>query len=331
MQRNYVIENAQIVSALKSPKIFILIVNYNGFEDTVNCLASLRKVHYPNFDILVIDNASTNDSIKEISRWLDSTSLPYTVFDGSSQFTIKHKVTLITSRNNLGFGGANNVGIKIALKQKVPFVLLLNNDTVVEPDFLDHMIETIRSSDRIGIVGGKIYHMSDKEKIWYCGGWIDYIRGCAYHVEKDLSGKIETTLVTGCLALLNLEAVKTVGIFDERFFLNIEDWDLSFRMRQAGWKLIVDTDAIIYHRISGSIGGPKSLRNQYYFHRNRLLFFYKHLHKIHKMFFFFSQAFIIIPLWILKELSRRNLTDIKAFTLGTYDFLSKHFGKSERV
>ena len=315
-----------------NPKVYILLINYNGHDDTIKCLKSLLKITYDNYNILIIDNASKNNSLAKICAWLESSSVTCNVFHSDNDnLTINKEVTIIKSDINLGFGGANNIGFRIASMNNVPLVLLLNNDTIVQEDFLDRLVNTAVKNERTGMVGGKIYVMNSHRKIWYCGGWVDYVKGVAYHIEEDLDGKIETTLITGCLALINMTGIKDVGFFDERFFLNVEDWDLSYRMRKAGWRLIIDTSAIISHKGSGSIGGPGSLKNLYYFHRNRLLFFSKHLSPTRKALFFLCQTVLIIPAWIIKQVFIGDLVQIKAFILGTSDYVRGRFGKSRRV
>lgn len=313
------------------PRVYILLINYNGHDDTIECLNSLSGITYDNYNILVVDNASEKGSVVRICNWLEANSVSYDVFESDQKnIPIVSKVTVIKSNANLGFGGANNIGLKIALDNDAPLVLLLNNDTVVQKDFLEHLVNTAMSNGKT-IVGGKIYYMNNHKKIWYCGGLIDFIRGAAYHIEEDMNGTFEVPLITGCLALINMTAIKDVGFFDERFFLNVEDWDMSYRMRKAGWTLVIDTNAKIFHRISGSIGGPGSLRNLYYFHRNRLLFFKKHLRPASRVFFFLCQTFFIIPLWMIRQIFIGDVTPIKACLLGTSDFLFGRFGKSGRV
>lgn len=331
MMTNATIETC-LHAVMHEPMVYVLIINYNGFLDTINCLESLNKIRYRNLKIIVIDNASANDSVMRIVSWLELCGKSFDIIDINKRVSsLNAAITLIRSKINYGFGGANNIGIQMALDHKIPYVLLLNNDTIVDEHFLDYLLKTMCSANSIGMVGGKIFYMEERNRIWYCGGWIDYKRGAAYHMLRDKNENFETTLVTGCLALLNVAAIRDVGLFDERFFLNVEDWDLSYRMRTAGWRLIVAPQAVVYHKISASIGGPHSLRNQYYFHRNRLLFFDKHLNPFNKLIFFFAQAAIIIPAWLVKQTFRGRFSEIKAFFLGTRDFFHGKFGKSASV
>ena len=122
----------------RTEKVTIVIINYNGAADTIECLQSLEKINYKNVEIVVIDNGSTDNSVDVLKKH-------------------KNNFRLLTSETNLGFAGGNNIGIKYALRNGADFVLLLNNDTLVNPDFVDHLLATARTAESIGIVGGKIF------------------------------------------------------------------------------------------------------------------------------------------------------------------------------
>lgn len=302
----------------KEPLVFILLVNWNNYNDTVECLKTLLKIRYKNKRIVILDNASTDDSLQKIRKWVDDRS------------ESKDELLTIHSLNeNLGFGGANNIGIKFALKQRADYVLLLNNDTVVTEDFLLSLVKTALNTIKTGIIGCKIKYFDNKDKIWFSGGYIDFFKGAFYHREDDCSGQRKSDFITGCLMLIPSEVIKKVGYFDESYFLNVEDIDFSCRVRDTGYALIVNCNVVIYHKVSSSIGGLFSLKHQYYFHRNRMLFFSKRLKGIRKILFFSFQFSIAVPIWIVIHLLKQRGQSIKGAIWGYFDYMKGHFGKSK--
>jgi GT2 family glycosyltransferase len=310
------------------PTVYLVLVNYNSAQDTVQCLESLFRVTYQNLSIILIDNASTDRSLDVITSWLSQREIPFSSVNISQkQNNFEFRLIILKSDVNLGFGGACNQGIARALENNIPFVLLLNNDTSVEPEFIDHLMTTMLSSENVGAVGGKILYADDRRRIWYCGGRIDFVRCMAHHFDKDKQEEFETGFITGCTMLLNMNAIRRIGMFDERYFLNVEDWDLSYRLKAAGWTLRVNPRAVIYHKISGSIGGTFSFNNQFYFHRNRLLFLAKHRTGFMKVLLFTMQYTVILPVWVLLQIARGNFMGIKALFRAMEAFLTRKTGQ----
>ena len=137
-----------------SPKVEIIILNWNGKEDTIECLQSLQKVKYGNVDITVVDNASTDDSAEKIASEFPS-------------------VKLLKNNKNLMYAGGNNVAIKEALRGEAEYFLILNNDTILHEDFLNYLVKSIRSDKKIGIVAPKINYYNNRKLIWYAGGFVN--------------------------------------------------------------------------------------------------------------------------------------------------------------
>lgn len=247
----------------KYPVVWIVLLNYKGCQDTIECIESLEQITYRNYKIIIVDNNS-KDGSEEILR---------------NKFP-QHIV--IQSGENLGFSGGNNVGIKYALENGADYILLLNNDTLVEPDFLNPLVEEAEKDKAIGIVAGKINYYYDKNIIWSAGGYISEIKGCGYHYginEVDVGQydkKREVTCLTGCLQLIKKEVIKEVGLYDEDYFLYFEDVDYCYRVKKHGFKLVYVPQSKIYHKVSASAGEESSLA-LYYNHRNRLLFVKKNI------------------------------------------------------
>ncbi len=310
--------------------VHIILINWNNYSDTIACLHSLSEIQYESKKIVLVDNASTDGSLQKIKAWADKNTVAFEFLDGRAiPSTVSNDpLTIISLDANLGFGGANNIGIRLSLKSNPDFILLLNNDTVVQKDFLSRMVRSALNNKSAGIVGGKIKYFDNKDKIWFNGGHVDFVRGAFYHCEDNCSGLKETDFITGCLMLLPSHIFTKVGYFDEDYFLNVEDVDLSYRVKDAGHTLFVDCDAVIYHKVSASIGGFHSLRNQYYFHRNRMRFFRKRLSGAKSCLFQLFQFIIAIPAWTAIQLVRGRLKAIKGAAFGYRDYMEGCFGKS---
>lgn len=302
---------------MRFPKVSIIIVNYNGIDDTLECLNSLKSLSYPNCEVIVIDNASRNAS--------SALNRIYNDFPN---------VKIISLGQNLGFAGGNNVGIDYALKQqKAEYVLLLNNDTVVAPDFLKKMVEADESDKDIGIVGAKIYYHSDPTRIWYNGGYLNWTDGGKHKEYNQIDAnpndaKIKpTNFVTGCALLIKTETILKIGLMDESFFMYYEDIDWSLRAKEAGYKTVIATGAHIWHKVSRSaikMGEPK---RHYYHIRNAMLLAKKHASPLtFKMLILWSRYYYLKQ--IIKSVLLPSKKEIsQMIMLGIKDFNRKRFGE----
>ncbi len=300
------------------PNIFIIILNWNNAKDTIECLSSLSKVQYPRKKILVIDNGSTDQSLSILKQWIKVQQISDTI-------------ELVETGKNLGFSAGNNIGIKKAVEQMADYILLLNNDTVVTESFLSDLIQTASKNSTAGIIGCKIYYLDRKTLVWFNGGIIDYVKGAFYHFDKDTQGQRSSDFITGCLMLIPTVVFRNVGLLDEQYFLNVEDIDFSYRVRRAGYALVVDSNTVIYHKVSSTIGGLYSKIYQYYFHRNRLIFFDKFIQGFPKYIFFIFQLLLAIPLWLVLQILNRRWETIHYAVLGYRDYFRGVRGKASCV
>lgn len=260
------------------PKVFIIILNWNNWADTKECLKSLENNDYPNCEVVVVDNGS----------------------DEKLQIT-NAEIKVIYNKENLGFSGGNNVGIEYALKNNADYVLLLNNDTIVSDDFLEKLVSTGEADEKIGFLGPKIYFLchavpdtvskacqaptlasrqgrSLAEKIWFAGGEINWLynkgtmRGCGEIDNGQYNSPTlqETEYITGCCLLAKREALEKIGLMPDEYFLYYEDADWSLRARRAGFKTVFVPAAKIWHKCSKSAveGSPSYI---YYHSRNGLI------------------------------------------------------------
>jgi len=187
------------------PKISIVIPNWNGQRFLADCLDFLSKINWPDYQVIVVDNGST---------------------DGSSEFIRNDfpQVILIENRENRGFASACNQGIKWGLKCGADYVLLLNNDTVVAPDFLTKMAEAAEADEKVGIVGAKIYYFDQPEKIWFAGGDFIQWRASGKHRfwqkqnSAELGGVEPSDFVTGCAMLVKNKFFRILAVFMNRIF-----------------------------------------------------------------------------------------------------------------
>ena len=228
------------------PKVAIVILNWNGWQDTIECLESLQRITYPNYQVIVVDNGSTDDSVQRIRAW------------ARTEIANHRSVILISKGENLGFSAGNNIGIKKALQDGCEYVLLLNNDTVVEGSFLTNMVKCAEKHKRVGIIGCKIYYTDEPRKIWYAGGRLNVVRpgGKPYGQGQLDHGQYnrerEVSFVIGAVMLVKSQLFEDIGLLDERFFFGIEDYDFCRRALKAGYRLLYTPEAVVWHKVGAS-------------------------------------------------------------------------------
>lgn len=244
------------------PNVSIIVLNYNGREDTLACLRSLQHLTYSHANVLLVDNASTDGTV-------DAVRIAYP------------DVTIIETGANLGFTGGNNVAIHKALAAGADYILLLNNDTIVAPDFLSIMVEVMEQDTSIGVAGPMIYYHNNPEVIWTAGGSIDWKHGVTQMVglnEPDTLqfgfSPLPVDFVSGCALLARRSVWEKVGVLDDKFFMYYEETEWCVRASRAGYKIAIIPMAMIWHKISIEQRAA-SPRTYYYMVRNRLLFLNK--------------------------------------------------------
>jgi GT2 family glycosyltransferase len=243
----------------KMPRVIIIVLNWNGLADTLECLESLTRLDYPDCEVVVVDNGSTDGSVPVIR----------------GRFP---EVTILENNENLGYTGGNNVGLRYAMAQGADYALLLNNDTKVAPDFLCRLVEAVEPDPLLGMAGPTIYYHALPDVIWSAGGAIDWQRGRTRMVglnerdEGQFGAKPRTVdFLTGCAMLVRRTVMEQVGLLDERFFAYYEETEWCVRAARAGYKIAHVPLARIWHKISPSARADSPLVH-YYMTRNRLLF-----------------------------------------------------------
>lgn len=247
------------------PKISVVLINYNGEEDTLECIESLEKISYPDYKIIVVDNAS--ESVEKLDK--------------------KDNIKLIKNSKNYGFAGGNNIGIQFAFNElKSDYVLLLNNDTIVKSDFLDKLVSFAEESSDIGVVSPQINKYSKPNEIneknisgsfnlWLGGG--SSIEPKEYPYETDYN--------SGCCWLIKKEVSDLTGIFNPYLFCYKEEIEWAYRINKAGFKFYVVPDSVIYHKGEQTTKKIKGFRD-YYEIRNALYFVKSYGSFLQKVFFF---------------------------------------------
>ena len=260
-------------------KIFIVIVNYNRTKETLEAIKSateLKKNKNFQLNIIIVDNSLNTDFSNILKK----------KFDG---------IKVISPKKNTGFAQGNNLGINYSLRNGADYVLLLNNDALIDSKALIYLIKAAEKHKKSGIFSPKIYfasgfeyhqqkyHKKDLGKvIWYAGGHIDWqnIMGVHENIDKVDKGQFnkskEVEFVSGCCMLIKKEVFSKIGFLDERYFLYLEDMDFCARAQKAGFKLFFEPKAIVWHKNLGTSKKTASGIQAYYYTRNRLLFAFKY-------------------------------------------------------
>lgn len=256
----------------------IVLINFNGWQDATECLKSLAQVEtLHQLKVVLVDNASREEERPKISV--------------IRRYKKNLRLEIIQNQENLGFAGGNNVGIKKLLDDKVDFIMLLNNDTIVDKHFIDPLVALFKEQPHAGIASPKIYFApgyefhrdrykeSEKGKvIWYAGGIIDWDNVYAYHYGVDdvdigrYNTVKKTTFISGCCMMMKREVVENIGLLDEKYFMYLEDVDFCMRAKRATFELWFVPQSYIWHKNAQSSGKPGSSLHIYYLTRNRLLF-----------------------------------------------------------
>jgi len=217
------------------PKVSIIIINWNGLQDTTECLDSLKKITYPNYEVIVVDNASSGDDVRILKEKFGD------------------YIHVIANDQNYGFPAACNIAMKYALSKGTDYMLLLNNDTVVDPEFLSRLVEIAECDSSIGIVGSKILYYHQPNKIQAAGGRIIWWLGWIYNYgEEEDVGQYEQVaerdIIWGTSFLMKKMVLDKISFMDPYFFLGVEEYDYCTRAKRAGFKLVYVPQSKVWHK-----------------------------------------------------------------------------------
>jgi GT2 family glycosyltransferase len=245
--------------------IAIIVLHYKNLPDTLECLHSLAKIDYPSFEIILIDNGSSDDL-----------AVAYDLFTS---------LTIVRNAKNLGFAEGCNRGLSHALLSGAQYMLLLNNDTVVDPTILSSFVQAAQDNPSAGAFGAKIFYYDHPTLIWHAGGNVHLYKLRCYHegcldcgLDKKWEDVREIAYACGCALFIKASVFEKVGPMAPEFFLIWEEIDWCFRMRKQGYPCLFVPAARVWHKISRSFEeGHQGSLWQYYYHRNRLFFLKRHI------------------------------------------------------
>jgi hypothetical protein len=319
-------------------KVYVILLNWNGEVDTCNCIESLLTLNYKNFDIVICDNQSRQDSIDYIQSFCERlhdggqikgfSSLANVTFDAKSNLA-SPQITLIQTGGNLGFAGGVNVGLKYAIAQNdADYYWILNNDCIATPDSLTALIERTQSDDSIGICGSTLIYEHDRKTVQALGGasynkYLGVSRSIGAFQKFDSADinedKVEARMsyVIGASMLVSNALIKKIGMMDERYFLYSEEHDWAYRALLAGYKLALAKSSIIYHKHGASIGSSAqggSPKSMFYLYRSKIMYTKKfHIYCIGSVALYsFYQAFK----FIVKGYAEKSLAIVKGVFAG---------------
>ncbi len=281
----------------------------------MDCLNSLRKINYDNYKIVVVDNGSVDGSVFEIRKRFP-------------------EVEIIENKTNLGFAGGNNIGIKCAINNRADYVLLINNDTIVEENFLGELVNIGESDREIGILGSKICYYDEPKIIWSAGGKVNCLKNKGVHIglneiDKGQYDKTkEADYLTGCCLLIKREVIEKIGVLAEDYFLYYEDTDFSLRTKKSGYKCFYVPESKIYHKVSRSTR-PGSSSYIYYHTRNGLVLAKRNGSLMNKIILYFYCLFLFLKQIIKIIFMPRKRNWAYAVLRGEKDFLLGRMGKAE--
>lgn len=299
-------------SEKKYPLISIVSVQYGHADVTIDMVKSLRKITYPNIEVIVVDNASPDDHPEIVKE-----ECPEIIY--------------IVSEENLGFAGGNNLGFKVA---KGKYILMLNNDTVVDPHFLEPLVEKMENDKSIGIVSPKIRFFHTPDTLQYVGydpiNPITQRGGAKGFGEKDKGQYEEDALASyghGAAMMIPMSVIKEVGLMADIFFLYYEELDWAHRIRDVGYKIYYVHNSIIYHKESISTGGRVSPLRAYYMTRNRILYLRRNVSGITYFFAILYQLLVAVPKNATLIAIKGNPKYIRAYVIGVLWHVANMFNK----
>ena len=299
---------------MKPPRVIILVLNYNLTDYTVECVRSLQGVSYESLEILIVDNGSTDQTPESLKKALPG-------------------IEVHSTGVNLGYTGGVNAGLKIALERDPDYILVLNPDTIVDKDFLGHLVSAMEEHPSAAGACGTIYTHHDRSLVWYAGGRMVPLRGIAVHenmgrhLDPSTLGVPRTvSFITGCMILFRPSALRVTGLEDERFFMALDDIEFSARMEKCGFQLLYVPQSVIYHKVFGEKESPFKV---YYSVRNRMLLIRTAWNGavgfIARMYFLVVIS-MKLPVWWLAKPPM-----FRAAWMGLVDYFQGNFGRGRGV
>ena len=292
----------------KEPKVSIVFVNWNGKKYTFDLLNSLKKIKYPNYDIIIVDNGSTDGTQKEFKK-------KYSKFS-----------TLIENNKNVGLAEGTNVGLREALKRKSKYILTMNNDMIVDPYFLNHLVDAMEKHHEVAIATPLIYYMDPKNLIW-CAG-------CKYtfksfkplnqrEIDKKQTNKEKYVDAGDCVLMMRSSILKKIGLFEKNFFIMQEFTELCLRATNKGYKCLFVPKSKIWHKVSVSIEDLKKSNEiaLYYDIRNWLLTIKKNKNFCYFLWILFLETTLLGVYRFIKYIREKKYLLVKTYYIAIWHAL----------
>ena len=276
-----------MMSEIKNPKVFVVVLAWNYYNHTKRCLESLRTVEYDNLNVLVVDNNSSDKTSENIKK-----DFP--------------EFNILTLSKNLKFSGGNNEGVNHLNPEKEDFIIFLNNDTIVSKNFVKKLINPLLEDKKAIISTPKILYSSNINKIWYAGGVVNLWFGIIKHIGiRDFDGpkysfKTKTDYASGCCFCIKFDDFRKL-YFDNDFSMYCEDVDLSLRARKMNRFILYVPDSVILHNVSQTLG-EHSFNKNFKKLKGQLKLFWRHASPFQLIFIFIFWLIIHIPLQALRWL-----------------------------
>ena len=294
-----------------NPKVSIIILHLNNIPCLVDCISSLNKISYPNFDIFVVHNGAKSNALPDALTQLS-----------------QHIAEIIDTGHNIGFAGGNNVGIRRALEKGADYILLLNDDTEVGKDFLSLLVESAEKRQDAGMFGPRIFLFDQPDKIWFDGAIFDPEQSQITFLRAGEKGEglqetvTESDFITGCAVLVKRNLLEEIGLLNDFYFIYWEDVDWGLRAIKAGVGNLVVHNAHIWHKVTISMGGFQSPRTVYHKVRSHLVFTKSHGPKAFKKLLLRNLRDIAWLLVKSREVGRFKLA--RSIIAAIWDFYSGH-------
>ncbi len=298
-----------------NPKIILVVLNWNMPADTIECVESCQKTQYDNFEVIIVDNGSKDNSVKQFRE-----RFPH--------------IETIANEENLGYAGGNNVGMKRALEKGADWVLLLNNDTTIDPKMLEELAASVRRHPEAGMLAPKVLYYDDRGVINSLGTSMDWLRLRPYIGECNRPDTdawpetIERDILVGCGLLVKRQLIEKVGMIDEAFFIFHEEADWCFRSRAAGFKNLVVPGAKMYHKASKTMRAFSALTH-YYSTRNFLRLTQKNAGPVDRVKVAAGLSYLSARSALRYAAGDKKLP--RAFFLGLWDYFTGNTGKCRRI
>ena len=288
------------------PKVSFVVLNWNNFKDIKECLESLEKITYPNYEVIVVDNGSKDGSTKKIQE-----EFPQHIY--------------IYNNDNLGCAGGYNVGMKYAFKRGADYIFPLNNDMIVDRNSLEPLVKAMED-EKTGIVGPATYCYPQKEKLHTAGELVDYWKGGVKELYLTKKGEVD------CLSgsyLIRKEVIDKIGYFCELYFLNFEEGEYCIQTKKAGFKIVCEPKSKIWHKVGTTTNKIPAICT-YDFYRNKFLFMKRNA-PLYLKYPFYLYGSLYLVLRCIEDLVKGDRARAIAIRNALVDFWQGNLGKGDPI